>query len=139
AEGTREVAREVALVDWADEILRECAPIAAALDACFGGSEHARVLADARAALADPDRLPSARVLATIRRDFGGSYTGFIRAQAEQTRNMLLAVPWHPAQQAAFEDLARRSVAEQRAIEAADTVDFETWRQAYLAPERLLA
>ncbi|MCW5609710.1 MAG: glutamate--cysteine ligase [Rubrivivax sp.] len=131
--------REVALVDWADEILHECRPIAAALDATFGGSEHARVLADARAALADPDRLPSARVLATMQRDFGGSYTAFIRAQAEQTRNALLALPWSAAQQAAFQQLAWRSVEQQQAIEAADKVDFETWRQAYLAPERLLA
>lgn len=131
--------REVTLVEWADEILHDCVPIAAALDARFGGSEHARVLADARAALSDPERLPSARVLATMQRDFGGSYTAFIRAQAEQTRNALLALPWAPAQQATFEALARRSLDAQRAIEAADTVDFETWRQAYLAPERLLA
>lgn len=131
--------REVTLVEWAEEILHDCAPIAAALDARFGGGEHARVLADARAALSDPERLPSARVLATMQRDFGGSYTAFIRAQAEQTRHALLALPWTAAQQAAFQQQARRSVEQQQAIEAADTVDFETWRQAYLAPERLLA
>ncbi len=131
--------REVTLVEWAEEILHDCVPIAAALDARFGGSEHARVLADARAALSDPERLPSARVLATMQRDFGGSYTAFIRAQAEQTRNALLALPWTAAQQAAFQQQAWRSVEQQQAIEAADTVDFETWRQAYLAPERLLA
>jgi glutamate--cysteine ligase len=133
------LAREVTLVEWADEILHECVPIAAALDARFGGDEHARVLADARAALSDPERLPSARVLATLQRDFGGSYTAFIRAQAEQTRNALLALPWSAAQQAAFQQRAWRSVEQQQAIEAADTVDFETWRLAYLAPERLLA
>jgi glutamate--cysteine ligase len=131
--------REVTLVEWAEEILHDCAPIAAALDARFGGGEHARVLADARAALSDPERLPSARVLATMQRDFGGSYTAFIRAQAEQTRHALLALPWTAAQQAAFQQQAWRSVEQQQAIEAADTVDFETWRQAYLAPERLLA
>jgi glutamate--cysteine ligase len=131
--------REVTLVEWADEILHGCAPIAAALDACFGGGEHARVLAAARAALSDPERLPSARVLATMQRDFGGSYTAFIRAQAEQTRHALLALPWTAAQQAAFQQQAWRSVEQQQAIEAADTVDFETWRRAYLAPERLLA
>jgi glutamate--cysteine ligase len=130
---------EVTLVEWADEILHACGPIAAALDATFGGNEHARVLAAARAALADPERLPSARVLATMRRDFGGSHTAFVCAQAEQTRNALLALPWSAAQQAAFETLAQRSIAEQRAIEAADSVDFETWRRAYLAPDRLLA
>jgi glutamate--cysteine ligase len=74
-----------------------------------------------------------------MQRDFGGSYTAFIRAQAEQTRHALLALPWTAAQQGAFQQQAWRSVEQQQAIEAADTVDFETWRRAYLAPERLLA
>jgi glutamate--cysteine ligase len=38
-----------------------------------------------------------------------------------------------------FAHLAEESVAEQRRIEAADTVPFETYRQRYLAPEQLRA
>ena len=129
----------VKLVDWADELLTQCAPIAAALDAVQGGSAYAEALAAAQASLAAPDTLPSARVLAMMQRDFGGSHIAFIRAQAEQTRNHLLGLPWTAAQQAASELAAQQSVAQQRAIEAADTVDFEAFRQAYLAPERLQA
>jgi glutamate--cysteine ligase len=33
--------------------------------------------------------------------------------------------------------MAQASLAEQRAIEAADTLPFEAWRQQYLAPVRL--
>jgi glutamate--cysteine ligase len=129
--------RGVRLTDWAAELLAQCAPIAAALDAAQGGSAHAEALAGAQALLADPELLSSARALATMRRDFAGSHTAFIQAQSEQTRNHLLALPWAAEQQAAFEAMAQESVAQQRAIEAADAVDFESFRVAYLAPERL--
>ena len=129
--------REVVLAEWADEILWECAPLAEALDRSHGGSAYRDALAAARHALAAPDSLPSARVLTTMRQDFGGSYTRFIRAQAEQTRQQMLALPWLPEQQAAFAAMARVSQLRREAIEAADTVDFETWRQAYLDPKTL--
>jgi glutamate--cysteine ligase len=130
--------REQPLVPWAAELLEQCAPIAAALDAAHGSSAYTGALSEARAALAQPETLPSARVLSTMRRDFAGSYTAFIGAQGEQTRNHLLALPWSNAQQAAYEAMARASLEERLAIEAADTVDFESFRLAYLAPERLV-
>jgi glutamate--cysteine ligase len=130
--------REVALVDWGWELLDQCAPIAVALDGVHGGNAYAMALADARTGLGALDSLPSARVLATMKSDFASSYTAFIKAQSAATRTQLLALPWAPEQQAAFEREAAASIDERRAIEAADTVDFETWRKAYLAPERLL-
>jgi glutamate--cysteine ligase len=131
--------RETPLVDWGVELLDACAPIAATLDGVHGGSEYTQALAAARSGLAALDTLPSARVLSTMKADFANSYTGFIRAQSAATRTQLLALPWTPEQQAAFERMAAESIDQRRAIEAADTVDFETFRQAYLAPERLLA
>jgi glutamate--cysteine ligase len=103
-----------------------------------GGSEHAQALAAARAGLQALDTLPSARVLSTMKADFASSYTAFIKAQSAATRTQLLALPWAPEQQAAFERMAAESIDRRRAIEAADTVDFERFRLAYLAPERLL-
>jgi glutamate--cysteine ligase len=131
--------REVGLVDWGLELLDACAPLAQALDAAQGGSDHAAALTAARAGLAAPDSLPSARVLAAMKGDFANSYTGFVRSQSAATRAQLLALPWSGAQQAAFERAAAESIDQRRAIEAADTVDFETFRRAYLAPERLVA
>jgi glutamate--cysteine ligase len=129
----------VPLTAWAAELLDECKPIAAAMDQAHGHAAYGQALQAARHALAEPGTLSSARALATMQRDFAGSHTDFIRAQAEQTRNHLLALPWPAEQQAAFEAMARVSVTQRKAIEAADTVDFETFRQAYLAPERLQA
>ncbi len=130
--------REVALVDWAVELLDACEPVAAALGAVHGSSDYSAAVAAARRSLASMDSLPSARVLSTMKSDFASSYTGFIRAQSVQTQQHLMALPWPAEQQAAFEAMASESIARRRAIEAADSVDFETFRLAYLAPQRLV-
>jgi glutamate--cysteine ligase len=129
--------RDVRLVDWAAELLEQCAPVARALDAAHHSRAYTDALLAARGNLAQTDRLPSARVLCTMQRDFAGSYTAFVRAQSEQIRNHLLSLPWAGEEQAAFEAMSLASVAQRYAIEAADTMDFEAFRQAYLAPERL--
>lgn len=131
--------RPVLLMDWAAELLADCDPIALALDEAHATTAYGEALAAARAGIATPDSLPSARALATMAGDFGGSYTAFLRAQSEQTHQHLLALPWPAEQQAAFEAMTRESVAERLALEAAGTVDFETYRLAYLSPERLTA
>ena len=76
-------------------------------------------------------------MLATLLDDFDGSYVRFVRAQSEQTRNAQLATPLAPTMVEHFQELAAESLAEQRAIEAADTMPFEIYRQQYLASERL--
>ena len=130
---------EVLLTDWAQELLQACAPIAVALDSAHGGTAYGDALAAANATLGRLDGAPSAHMLAAMGSDFGGSYTAFIRAQAAQTQQHLLGLPWSAAQQAEFEALSQRSEEKCAAIEAADSVDFETFRLAYLAPERLQA
>jgi glutamate--cysteine ligase len=128
----------VLLVQWASEILAQCAPIAQALDDAHRGSDYSAALAAAQSALAAPETLPSARVLQAMQQDFAGSYTAFVRAQAERIRHHLLSLPWTAGQQAAFEAEAQASRDEQRRTEAADTLDFETWRQAYLDAATLI-
>lgn len=137
--------RETNLVEWAQELLEQCAPIAALLDTAANGSSpagpraHREALAAARRALDEPHTLPSARVLGAMQRDYAGSYTGFVRAMSEQTRARHMALPWSREQQARAEAAALDSLMKRQAIEAADTQDFETWRKAYLDPVRLLA
>jgi glutamate--cysteine ligase len=52
-------------------------------------------------------------------------------------RNELLALPWTDVQQRRFLDMAVASNEARARIEAGDSMDFETYRQAYLSPERL--
>ncbi len=131
----------VTLRAWGAEVLAQCEPIATALDAAReAGGAYAEALAMARAAWDEPATLPSARVLATMQAEFDHSYTRFVGALAERTREYLLALPWPTERQRAFEAMARESVAQREALEAADEasgVDFESWRLAYLSPERL--
>mgnify|MGYP001163049906 CR=1 FL=1 len=131
-------AGQIPLVDWSLQLLAECEPAAAALDAVHGGDRYREALADGRRVIGDPDRAPSARVLDTVTRDFDESYVAFIRAQSMQTRKALLALPYPAALAERFAAMAKASVEERRRIEAADTLPFEEYRQAYLSPERLV-
>ncbi|MGY4831646.1 glutamate--cysteine ligase [Sphaerotilaceae bacterium SBD11-9] len=129
--------REVTLVEWGAQIVEACAPIAAALDAAHGGSLHQAALDAAAATLADARTTPSARVLAAMAQDFGSSFQRFTQAQSVQTQSRLLGLPFPPELQAHFGAMAKASVEEQHAIEAADTMPFEIYRQQYLSPQRL--
>ena len=130
-------AHEVALAEWGSDILEECAPIAAALDAANGGNAHRDALASANVRLNDPATTPSARVLETMARDYGNSYVRFVLAQSIAHRQSLLALPLAPDIAQRYAQMASQSLAEQRAIEAADTMPFETFRQNYLSPASL--
>jgi glutamate--cysteine ligase len=66
------------------------------------------------------------------------SFMQFVRSQSKQTRDVLLSLPFSAQQQAFFEDQTEQSIAAQKAIEAADTMPFELYRQLYVAPERLI-
>jgi len=127
----------VTVTEWGGEILASLAPIAERLDALHGGSGYRDALASANAVLRAPDTAPSARVLATMARDFDSSYLGFTRAQSAQTRNALLALPFGDEARPRFVAASKASVDEQRRIEANDSLPFEIYRQQYLSPERL--
>jgi glutamate--cysteine ligase len=128
---------EVQLTEWGAELLQACVPIAAAVDAAHQTSDYSDALRAAQALLDEPELLPSARVLAVMRQDFDNSFIGFTRAQSQQTKAKLLALPFSAAQQAKFAAWSEQSVRDQEAIEAGDSMPFEAYRQQYTSPERL--
>ncbi len=121
------------LRDWGRQVLAECEPVAAALDAAWGGSLHREALAAASAGVEDPSRLPAARMLAQMRGEHGNSYSGFARALSVEHRRALQAEPLPADVEARFMKFAEESIAKQRAAEAADTLPFEAFRQQYLS------
>lgn len=129
---------QVALTEWGAELLRACEPVAQALDQAHGGADYTEALRGAQALLEAPELLPSARVLESMARDFGNSFLDFGIGQSRMTRSKLLALPFSSAQQARYSLMSEQSLQEQRAIEASDTMDFEAYRQQYIAPERLV-
>jgi len=128
---------QVPMRDWARALLAEFAPIAEALDAARGGSGHRDALAAAEAAVRDPSLLPSARVLRAMAERHDDSYVKFALAQSLGHRPYFEGLPLAPDVAARFARMAEASLAEQRDIEAADNVPFETYRQQYVAQELL--
>jgi glutamate--cysteine ligase len=130
-------AQEVGLVEWGRQLLAECEPIAAALDAAHGGAGYRDALTAAGAALGDPESLPSARVLRAMARDHDNSYVRFVLALSLAHRKALRGLPLPRAVEERLTRLARDSLAEQERIETADSVPFEAYRRQYLSPELL--
>ena len=129
--------QEVTLVEWGAELMAAFGPIAAALDAAHGSSDYSAALAAAQAGLDDASALPSAQVLAAMAAEHENSFVRFVRQQSLQTREALLELPFSDTQQAEFEAQSAQSVQDQRAIEAADTLPFEQYREQYVSPRRL--
>jgi glutamate--cysteine ligase len=129
----------VSLQQWGLEIIDQLAPIAAALDARDGDlSVHREAVAQARASLLAPETLPSARVLAATQAGHGSSFIDFVRTRSRAIRQHLLDLPWSSEQQTRYEAMAARSLADQRALEAGDSLPFEIYRQEYVSPARLM-
>ena len=131
--------RPVPLADWGMELLAECGPIAGALDRAFGSGLYRSALSAAQALLGDPEATPSARVLAAMRERHDNSYTRFVLERSRETARELRALAFPPEVAARYAKMAEDSLARQRQIEAADTLDFEAWRRQYLSLEKLHA
>ncbi|OWQ83372.1 glutamate--cysteine ligase [Roseateles aquatilis] len=128
---------EIALRDWGSELLADFAPIADKLDAALGGTPYREALALAVERWSAPDQLPSARVLAAMKARHASSHLDFVAAQSVIARREVLAQPMSEALMERFAKSAQNSLDAQAAIEAADTMDFESFRQRYLEPTQL--
>ena len=122
------------LLAWGQEVLTECEAVAQRLDEAWPEHQgaYAAALRMARQRLEHMEHTPSARLMADIATQGNGSLTQYTVAQSEAHRQHLLAQPLPADIREAFATMARESFVEQADIEAADTGDFETWRQQYI-------
>ena len=127
---------EVALTDWAAQVLGELPALARALDEALGGDGHQAAVQAAQQALHNPALLPSARVLAALP-GYGDSYVAFMLDRSQQIRSLMLAQPLGAALRQRFAEMAVQSRAQQHAIEVSDTLSFEQYRREYTSPARL--
>lgn len=127
---------EVALTDWAAQVLGELPALARALDEALGGDGHQAAVQAAQQALHNPTLLPSARVLAALP-GYGDSYVAFMLDRSQQIRSLMLAQPPGAALRQRFAEMAVQSRAQQHAIEVSDTLSFEQYRREYTSPARL--
>ena len=118
--------------EWAAEILDGCAEVAGAIDDVTGNDLARYAVELQRRKVADPERTPSARILATMRLRRMPFYR-FAMNQSVAHQGYFDEHPMRSARAAMFEALTERSVADQARMEANDTETFD----AYVARQRL--
>ena len=125
------------LADWAREILAKCETISGELDKTFGGAAYQDAYEAARKLVADAETTPSARVLHAMARNHGNSFLRFVLIESTLHKAELQKLELPKQVREHFSHLAAESLVKQRDLEAADQVDFETFRQRYLAADQL--
>ncbi len=121
----------VALGRWATEILESMEPVAGLLDSVRDGSCGAS-LREQQAKVADPDRTPSALMLAEMRAR-GEGFHAFARRCSDEHGQHWRSHVLDPGREAELVGLVSSSLERQAQIQAADDVDFDTFLGRYFA------
>jgi glutamate--cysteine ligase len=117
--------------DWATALMNQARPIAELLDDVAGEGVHRASWREQLARLDDPDRTPSARILANMRK----ARVPFFRFAMNQSilhKGYFVANPLNAEKIRQFESLAERSINEQHEIESADTQSLDEFLAMYL-------
>ena len=123
--------------DWANEIVRQCQPLAAQIDETFGGAAYSEACDEMVKRIADANLTPSARVLHAMARNHDNSYVRFMVIESTLHKAMLQHLELPREVRERFSRLAADTLQKQRELEGSDDLDFETFRQRYLAPDLL--
>jgi glutamate--cysteine ligase len=121
----------VAMQDWARGVLDDVRWLAALLDEVNGDDLYTYSLDQQLAKLNRPDLTPSARVLQVME----SQQIPFFRFAMHQSIAHKGYFDEHPLRTSALAEyrrIARESLERQRAVEAADAVDFDTFLEDYL-------
>jgi len=124
--------KKVRLREWAAEILEAMRGICEVLDEGHTNAPYSKALARQADKVQDPDRTPSARMLAEMRAN-GEGFFHFALRMSQQHQHYFRALPEDPQLQARFVQLAEESWARQRALEAESTEPFASYLQRYFA------
>lgn len=125
------------LADWAREVLGRCAALPDRLDAQSGGTAYRDAFAAVEKLVQDPEQTPSARVLHAMARNHDNSWVRFALIESTLHKATLQHLELPREARDHFARLAAESLQAQRELEAADDLDFETFRQRYLAADQL--
>jgi glutamate--cysteine ligase len=125
--------REIKMKTWAEELLAQFGPIADLLDRTHGATEYRTAWTEQLARIKDPERTPSARILANMRKA-RIPFFRFAMNQSIQHKGYFDANRLDPDKVAHFKALAAQSFTDMRAIEAADLESLDEFLDHYLAP-----
>jgi glutamate--cysteine ligase len=115
---------------WGKELLDRITPYAELLDAAYGGQAYRQAVAAQTGKLDNSETTPSARLLDDIKRS-GARFLDYTLAQSRRHAQALMDKPLAADKTAAYVEMARASLAEQAALEAGDTIDFDTYVSRY--------
>lgn len=119
--------------EWSHQLFARLQPVAELLDSGTEDAEHQAALDIFRPLIDQPERTPSAQVLAGIEQ--AGSFTAFAQQQASQQAEALRASPINKAREALFSQLSESSLRQQSDLEEADQIDFDTFLANYMAEQ----
>ncbi len=120
--------QEIGLREWANEILSEVAQIADFLDLICGHDEHTKATKAQIAKIERPELTPSARVLQRMR-EVKTSFFRFAMNQSLAASDYFRSLKLATVALNDFIAMSEESIIEQKEIEAADTLDFDTYLQ----------
>jgi glutamate--cysteine ligase len=120
------------LQQWAGELCEAMQPFATALDDGEEGTPYQDALQAQLKAVADPEQTCSARVLNEMREN-GEGYFHFAQRMSLQHQRYFLGLQEDAARSAQFVEDVTRSLADQRAVEAADTLSFDDFLAWYFS------
>lgn len=118
--------QQIALHDWAAEVVERMQPYARLLDAVHGGNGHQKALEIQDKKVQDSAQTPSARLLDALRSD-GTSLHEYTLRQSAAHRDAFLARPLGDETLHAFRQSARQSFEEQQSLETSDTESFDSY------------
>jgi glutamate--cysteine ligase len=125
--------RSVPMIDWARELLDSMQGLCEMLDHGEATHPYSSALDQQRAKIDDVERTPSARLLAEMRQT-GESFFQLALRMSKLHKDYFLGLyPPNESRLAEFAAAARESHEAQRAVEAADDTNFDSYLARYLA------
>ncbi len=121
----------IALMDAASRQLERLGALADQLDGWSGSDTYRKALAAQQAKLDNPQRLPSASVLAAMN-SAGQGHREWTLSMSLKHQETLLEEGMSAESKRSFEAMSRQSLDDQRELEAADTQTFEAFLADYL-------
>ena len=126
--------REIRLREWAREVCDAMLPVAELLDQGTGLEKYRKSLSRQFELIDDPEKTPSARMLAEMRAN-GESFFEFAKRKSLEYYDYFTEKSLSEETEAMFRQAADRSHAKQQEIEASDSISFDEFLVNYFAQE----
>jgi len=124
--------KQVSLKEWAEDICQAMAGVCEILDMGCPDRPYSDSLAVLQEVARDPERTPSARMLAEMQGNKEGFFDFALR-KSNQHREYFAGLQVDPQRQALFRTMAENSLQKQREIEASDEEAFDSFLDRYFA------